>query len=121
MHKTINVNLPAIFLFLGLFPSVVFGQTLLLSKAVEIGIEKNPEIISAKTKWAAAQAVIPKNYFLPDPELGAEFEDIPEGSADLRQAMKRYYKFSQAVPWPGMLISEGKAAAARADMLMYAC
>lgn len=97
--------------------SVVLAAVLPLSEAVELAIRNNPEIQSAKNGWEAAKAKVPAAYWLPAPKLGADFERIPAGSSDLRQAEMRFYNFSQMLPWPGLLWSEGQAASARAGML----
>lgn len=91
-----------------------FSDALTLPDALKQAQDKNPEIQSAKWKWEADRAVVSKFYSLPDPEIGIDFERIPQGSTDLKQAEMEFYRFSQTIPWPGLLQAEGAAAWARA-------
>ena len=112
------VLLPLLF-FLALMTGSVLAEKISLSEAVDRALKNNPEIRSERNKWEATRSAAGRAYALPDPKVGADFEGIPAGSADLRQAQTRYYSISQSIPWPGMLLSEGSAASARADMQRF--
>lgn len=115
MKKQISIAV-----FLGLLICPVIAGKLSLNEAVNTARKSNPEIQAAKSRWDAARSAVLKSYSLPDPEIGADFEKIPSGSSDLRLAEMRFYKISQTIPWPGMILAEGGAAAARAEMAKYA-
>jgi len=97
----------------------VFADKLSLADAIDSALKNNPEIYAAKSKWDASRSAASKSYSLPDPKIGAEFEGIPEGSADLGRAEMRFYTLSQMIPWPGMLLSDGSAASSRTDMQKF--
>ena len=45
--------------------------------AVQMALERNPEVIAAKNAWEAAKARSTQARALPDPELELEYEELP--------------------------------------------
>ena len=54
------------------------AEALSREEAIQIALEKNPEIIAARQEWQAAKAKATQARALPDPELELEYEEVPE-------------------------------------------
>ncbi|HID93766.1 MAG TPA: TolC family protein [bacterium (Candidatus Stahlbacteria)] len=88
--------------------NVVWGLS--LDKLVNEALENNPEILAAKNKWEAAKAKVPQVRWWSDPQLGINYEKIPQGSYSLGEANMRMLSISQMIPFPGKLTLKGRMA-----------
>jgi len=70
----------------------------------------HPAIHEAQLDAKAAKYQSRIDGWLPDPMVGLEFDEVPLKDPGLRQADMTNYKVSQEIPFPGKLISKGKAA-----------
>lgn len=89
-------------------------KALILSELVAEALEKNPEIIAARQRWAAAQERIPQARALEDPSLVITQWRIPD-NFDIGRQGETWYGLEQAFPFPGKLRLKGQMAAAEAD------
>ena len=90
-------------------------QTLSLKNLLSKVQERNPEILAAKEKWQASVNRSAKVSVLPDPQFGLMWQQIPSGTFSFGDAMPMY-SFSQVIPFPGKLGTEGRMAKSMAEM-----
>lgn len=94
---------------MSIFGIVVAQETAItVEEVVQIALEQNPQIKAAQKKVAARQARIKSVSSLPDPWVGLEYENMPQGSFSYGETGMKMYSFSQMVPWPGKLSLRAK-------------
>ncbi len=82
-------------------PSLSDGQGILSLPDLLAELRRvNPDLLSAKKRWEAAQAKVPMAKGLPAPRIGIEFEEIPRGTVKVNQATLMY-QLIQSLPFPG--------------------
>ncbi len=93
----------------GLFPLTPFSDAadgalppLSLLPLLEELRRANPDLLSARKRWEAAQAKIPLAKGLPAPKIGVKWEEIPRGTFKVNQATLMY-QLIQSLPFPGKL------------------
>ncbi len=80
-----------------------------LNALIAEALANNPELVSARTRWQAAQQKIPLSKGLPAPRIGVEWENIPRGSVKFNQA-ELMYQLIQSLPFPGKLSAKHRVA-----------
>lgn len=74
---------------------------------------RNPEIKAARSRWEAAQAVVPQVQTLPDPTLQFGYQRMP--MLPPAPVQGPIYGVGQAIPFPGKLRLQGEVAQREAD------
>ncbi|MBI5555416.1 MAG: TolC family protein [Elusimicrobia bacterium] len=92
------------------------SPTVTLSEVIKVALRENPQLKAAQAKYKASQATIKSAGSLPDPWLGLEYQNIPQGTLKFNEAEMKMYTFSQEIPWPGKLSLKTKVAASSADI-----
>ena len=82
--------------------------------AVQMALERNPEVIAAKNAWEAAKARSTQARALPDPELELEYEELP-GLTRLGQFGERSWGLTQRIESPLKWWRRGRAARQTAE------
>jgi cobalt-zinc-cadmium efflux system outer membrane protein len=80
--------------------ATVFG--LELEEAVSQALQKNPEILAAKSVWLAKSKGVAAQATWPDPQFEIMYEQIPQGG-NISDAQMKMYGVSQQIPFPGKL------------------
>ncbi|MFH1239520.1 MAG: TolC family protein [bacterium] len=83
-------------------------KTISLDEIIQIALKDNPELKAARANLKASQARLGTSSSLPDPSIGAEYQNIPQGTLKLDEAEMKMYTFTQEIPWPGKLLLRGK-------------
>ncbi len=87
-----------------------------LKELLQEALARNPELQEARARWEAKRERIAIEGWLEDPMIGADFEGIPRGTADLGKYTNIEYMISQAIPFPGKLSLKRKVAAQEAKI-----
>ncbi len=82
---------------------------LTLEDAVATALAFHPKIAAAESEAKAAKAEKTAQSGLPDPRAGIMFEEVPYADPDLKNADMTSISVSQEIPFPGKLITRGKA------------
>lgn len=85
-----------------------------LAKLVEVLVEQNPDIKTARERWEAAKAVVPQVQTLPDPTVELGYQRVPVVPPGFKGAI---YGFGQEIPFPGKLRLRGEVASREAQRL----
>jgi len=93
---------------------VVSAETLLRADAIQIALEKNPEVIAARKEWEGAKARSMQALPPPDPELGIEYEEVPGGFGTGNYG-ERSLGFTQRIENPVKWWLRNRAVGMRAD------
>lgn len=93
-----------------LFAASAGAETLTLEKAVSLALANNPGLQARGAEAKAAKERIVQAYTPENPSVGVKFERTPFNTPNVRNAMSTNYMVSQNIPFPGKLISAGKAA-----------
>ena len=87
-----------------------YAQPLTLDEAIACALANNPAIQAARENAKAARARIPQAYTPENPEVGVMFDKTPINTFNVEDAMSIDYRVKQNIPFPGKLVSAGKAA-----------
>lgn len=95
-------------LILGLFILPAKTYALTLTEVIDAVRVTHPRIAAARQSVASAKSDIHAKSWLPDPEAGVMFEEVPTslglGSADMTT-----YSFSQTLPFPTQIATKAKS------------
>ena len=101
-------------LILVLSTGQVSAEILTRQKAIQVALERNPEVIAALKEWEAARAQLTQTRALPNPELELEFEELP-GNLSIGKFGERNIGFTQRVEFPVKWWFRNRAVSLRAD------
>jgi len=87
----------------------VQAETLSLARVLAQVAQTHPEIHSAKSKVQAAKAGRVAESWLPDPEMGVEFEEVPFRKPSAGNAGMTNYMVKQEIPFPTKLTTQSLA------------
>lgn len=115
--KVFSIFLSVIFIFnSGLLYS---AGPLDLNSLIQEAQKNNPEILAAKSRYAAAKARIPQAKSLEDPVVGLSFQYTKGSPFQLSKtpSEERMFSISQAIPAFGKLSLKGKIALVESQMI----
>jgi outer membrane protein TolC len=96
--------------FMLILTSTAHAQALTLDEAIAHALANNPQIQAAQQITRAAKARVPQAITPENPTATVEFEKTPINTLSVDEAMSINYGVKQTIPFPGKLISSGKAA-----------
>jgi outer membrane protein TolC len=117
MNKKIILCLLVLFLYSSI--QLIAQNTIDLDALIQTAIERNPEIISARTSWESKIARIIPAKTPPDLNFGISFENLPDDDTDMRFRGRKVLMLSQKYPFPGKLSLAGKIAQSESDIYKY--
>ncbi len=85
------------------------GNFLQLTELLQEALANNPELLSARHRWEAAQEEIPQARSLEDPQLSITQWAIPP-NFNIGDADETWYGIGQSFPFPGKLSLKGQIA-----------
>jgi outer membrane protein, heavy metal efflux system len=80
-----------------------------LSLLIEEALQNNPEMLSLKQRWEAAEQEVPQARSLEDPQFSITQWAIPS-TFNIGDANETWYGIGQSVPFPGKLLLRGQIA-----------
>jgi outer membrane protein, heavy metal efflux system len=84
------------------------NKAISLDEIIRMSLKNNTELKAAQANLKASEAQIGVSWGLPNPSIGAEYQNIPQGTLKLDEADMKMYTFTQEIPWPGKLLVRGK-------------
>ena len=97
-----------IYIALSVCSTPVFARTLTLPQAIEEAVRNNPGLLKAGHEILSAEAGFWEAVSPANPELFAEFEEIPKGSRSLSDYSDRKIGFAQEFEFPLSYYYRGK-------------
>lgn len=95
-------------LILGLFYFPISAQALTITEVVDAVRAAHPRIEEARQSAKSAHSRIHAESWLPDPEVGVMFEEVPTGLS-LGDADMTTYSVSQSVPFPTKIVTKAQS------------
>lgn len=102
-------------LFLMLLNSLVsfaHAETFTLEQVVKRVLVTHPAVDAARWDAKSAKSVQTSSAFLPDPEVGVSFEDVPLRAGSLGNSGMTSYSVSQEIPFPSKIVTQVQSAKA---------